>query len=315
MRFRLTPLMYSTCQDDGQELMCCERCNKWQHIRCHDQANFITGRPRRNWELDDFLCAACAAKGHSVSQGSSLQQPQPHVYPSHTQPWTQPNGVMATVTNGVVTPQPYHQSQPDHRTTMPVKAGSGPQTSSDTASYGNGRTGYFLTQARAQQPHSAPIVAQTHSAQRSQLAANSTTGNAVYPASSPSQSHNPPAAPYTATPNMYLSNYSGNYRPSQNAHNPVVQKQHPQSTSQYSTTRGQPASAATQAAGRPPQQAQWNNVGHGSAAPYARSATGTSQAQHNSYYRSHPAPSNPLASSHHIAPVQPYYTGGPTSQS
>jgi hypothetical protein len=326
--FSLTPLMYATWQDDGQELMCCERCNKWQHIRCHDQADFITGRPRRNWELDDFLCSACATKNHSASQGSSSQQPQPqsHGFSSHAQAWAHYNSSTATGANGAVPAQPRYPSQPDHRTAVPVKSAIKPQTSYDAVPYSNGRTSYSLAQAQVQQPYSIPAAAQTQYTPRHQSATSS--GSAGYPSSAPAQPRPPTATPYTSTPNMYLSNYSGNYRPLQNAHNPVSQPQHHPSGSHYSTARGQPALASTHTGGWPSQQAQysqlashqaWNGATHGTGSPHAASGTSAPQAceqpQQNGYYRSHPAQSNPLAPPHHLASAQPYYTGGPTSQS
>lgn len=78
--------------------MSCEKCNKWQHIRCHDQSDFIAGRPRRNWELEEFVCNACQIRQRTSPQQlelahleqppqiqSHLQLPKLQLHPSHQQ--------------------------------------------------------------------------------------------------------------------------------------------------------------------------------------------------------------------------------------
>lgn len=66
--------------DDGEELMCCEVCTKWQHIRCHDQADFISGRPRRDWDSEEFVCGSCKTytkerMSHQRLRDKPLEQP------------------------------------------------------------------------------------------------------------------------------------------------------------------------------------------------------------------------------------------------
>lgn len=60
--------------------MCCGTCSKWQHISCHDQADFQDGRPKRNWEHEDFTCRQCRLRkavsgGHHQHQSSASQNP------------------------------------------------------------------------------------------------------------------------------------------------------------------------------------------------------------------------------------------------
>src|SRR6266567_662573 len=65
-------------------MMSCGRCSKWQHIFCHDRADQVAGRPRRNWDSVDFIFKSC-----HFSQQSSLrdypilmkQQPPPAAIP------------------------------------------------------------------------------------------------------------------------------------------------------------------------------------------------------------------------------------------
>ena len=62
-------------QDDGSPLLCCGKCSKWQHIACHDLADRQAGRPKRNWDTEEFICRACqgrtVANGRQVPNGSS----------------------------------------------------------------------------------------------------------------------------------------------------------------------------------------------------------------------------------------------------
>lgn len=52
--------------------MCCGSCSKWQHIRCHDQADVRAGRPRRNWDQVDFVCLKCRFQSNANANSSSL---------------------------------------------------------------------------------------------------------------------------------------------------------------------------------------------------------------------------------------------------
>ncbi|KAG9315126.1 hypothetical protein JVU11DRAFT_4249 [Chiua virens] len=58
-------------QDDGVSLLSCGMCGKWQHIVCHDKQDSIVGRPKRNWDAEDFLCRQCLANSKNLSSSSS----------------------------------------------------------------------------------------------------------------------------------------------------------------------------------------------------------------------------------------------------
>lgn len=64
-------------RDDGVPIMCCGRCMKWQHIGCHDQRDVTAGRPKRNWDAEDFICRRCRVSGSRASSFSSSQLPTP----------------------------------------------------------------------------------------------------------------------------------------------------------------------------------------------------------------------------------------------
>ena len=82
----------TTVQNDGLAVACCEKCNKWQHIPCHDAADLRAGRKKRNWDEVEFMCRSCAkpkvAKTPSHSQvnghGHSRPVPPPKGYVNHT---------------------------------------------------------------------------------------------------------------------------------------------------------------------------------------------------------------------------------------
>lgn len=56
-------------------MMCCGRCNKWQHIPCHDSRDARMGRPKRDWNKIEFFCARCLA---TKANGARAAQPSNH---------------------------------------------------------------------------------------------------------------------------------------------------------------------------------------------------------------------------------------------
>jgi hypothetical protein len=48
-------------QDEETGLVSCGRCSKWQHIKCYDASDKDTGRARRDWEKEEFMCTRCRA--------------------------------------------------------------------------------------------------------------------------------------------------------------------------------------------------------------------------------------------------------------
>ncbi|KAH7106397.1 hypothetical protein BKA62DRAFT_825933 [Auriculariales sp. MPI-PUGE-AT-0066] len=65
---------------DGLAVACCEKCNKWQHMKCHDELDEKAGRKPRNWEAIDFICRRCSSKdrNRSPKKTSSHESTQPH---------------------------------------------------------------------------------------------------------------------------------------------------------------------------------------------------------------------------------------------
>ncbi|KAF8896489.1 hypothetical protein BD779DRAFT_1668267 [Infundibulicybe gibba] len=58
--------------DDGMPMMSCGHCSKWQHIICHDRADESAGRPKRNWDMVEFVCERCRCSGGSNSSSNLL---------------------------------------------------------------------------------------------------------------------------------------------------------------------------------------------------------------------------------------------------
>ncbi|EJD49591.1 hypothetical protein AURDEDRAFT_161150 [Auricularia subglabra TFB-10046 SS5] len=54
-------------KNDGLAVACCEGCNKWQHMKCHDEVDERAGRKPRKWDEIDFTCRVCATKSRSKS--------------------------------------------------------------------------------------------------------------------------------------------------------------------------------------------------------------------------------------------------------
>jgi len=68
-------------------LLCCGKCSKWQHIPCHDNIDRIEGRPKRNWDIEEFICRRCRypaagdyAKQNGLVSGHNAGRSQ---YPSY----------------------------------------------------------------------------------------------------------------------------------------------------------------------------------------------------------------------------------------
>lgn len=58
----IVPHTICNLQDDGVPLMSCGKCGRWQHIVCHDAADARSGRPKRDWQIEDFTCKHCLNK-------------------------------------------------------------------------------------------------------------------------------------------------------------------------------------------------------------------------------------------------------------
>jgi len=78
--------------------MCCGKCSKWQHIMCHDRHDAAAGRPKRDWDAEDFICKRCRMSG---SRGSSFNSSQ------------LPTQTSLKAVHSSVGPQPYY-NQPSY---------------------------------------------------------------------------------------------------------------------------------------------------------------------------------------------------------
>ncbi|KAI0648846.1 hypothetical protein C8Q79DRAFT_1064920 [Trametes meyenii] len=66
--------------DDGMAMVSCGLCNRWQHISCHDLNDQRSGRPRRNWENQQFYCSRCRQR--AIQESSYGAQAQGYPAPS-----------------------------------------------------------------------------------------------------------------------------------------------------------------------------------------------------------------------------------------
>lgn len=69
-------LMKASAQDDGSEVISCDRCEEWQHLGCHVSADAAAGRPKVDYATIDFLCSRCRA---DPTRGPSRRKPPPKV--------------------------------------------------------------------------------------------------------------------------------------------------------------------------------------------------------------------------------------------
>ena len=67
-------------------MVSCGSCNRWQHILCHDLFDQRSGRPRRNWDKQQFFCARCRQRTRAYS---SQGQAGYGVHPQLQYGWSQ----------------------------------------------------------------------------------------------------------------------------------------------------------------------------------------------------------------------------------
>ncbi|KAH9933667.1 uncharacterized protein BXZ73DRAFT_46246 [Epithele typhae] len=73
--------------DDGQAMVSCGSCNRWQHIKCHDAFDHRNHRPRRDWDKQQFFCIRCRQK---YQNGSAYSSQSRTGYAPNQQPyWSQ----------------------------------------------------------------------------------------------------------------------------------------------------------------------------------------------------------------------------------
>ncbi|KAF5367052.1 hypothetical protein D9758_004057 [Tetrapyrgos nigripes] len=87
-------------KDESVPMMCCGMCSKWQHIACHDRADELAGRMRRDWKKFDFYCLRCRERAAVNGSGGHHQQPvllhPANSRPSPRQPSATSNGVTSS---------------------------------------------------------------------------------------------------------------------------------------------------------------------------------------------------------------------------
>ncbi|KAI0249853.1 hypothetical protein BJV78DRAFT_632094 [Lactifluus subvellereus] len=98
-------------KDDGSPLLCCGKCSKWQHIACHDLADRKAGRPKRDWDAEEFVCRACQRRSGSAVNGKQV-----------------PNGSAMSSYDAGRTPSPYRH-QLGHSGQVPYGSSYHPRSS------------------------------------------------------------------------------------------------------------------------------------------------------------------------------------------
>ncbi|KAI8969854.1 hypothetical protein BD414DRAFT_502363 [Trametes punicea] len=140
--------------DDGLAMVSCGSCNRWQHIPCHDLNDQRSGRPRRNWEEQQFYCSRCrqrATNGGAYSGYSSQGYPAASQYswsqatrthaahkPPGMPPYSQASDMRyyqhSPVENGTVYPQ-QQQYSANHAGAAPYSRSSYPTGSLSISHY------------------------------------------------------------------------------------------------------------------------------------------------------------------------------------
>ena len=69
-------------------MVCCNSCQRWQHINGHNLADRNAGRPLRDWKQRQFYCQRCRPNHTRVANGGSHQHPP---RPIEQYQWSQPH--------------------------------------------------------------------------------------------------------------------------------------------------------------------------------------------------------------------------------
>ncbi|KAI0749906.1 hypothetical protein C8Q80DRAFT_1120027 [Daedaleopsis nitida] len=107
--------------DDGKAMVSCGSCNRWQHIACHDYNDQRTGRPRRDWEKQQFYCTRCRQR--QLNGGAHGA----HGYVGHQQQqygWGQSSGPILLHKPGGMDPYA-HSSDMRYAHRSPLENGTG----------------------------------------------------------------------------------------------------------------------------------------------------------------------------------------------
>ncbi|KAJ1925560.1 hypothetical protein IWQ60_004498 [Tieghemiomyces parasiticus] len=102
--------------NDGKPMVACERCDIWQHIACINRADRQAGRPKRDWDHEDFVCQSCCQKRRATptldsSATQALPTEPPMEAPHIATPVNEPSSPVAQATQDIPSPT-YRSHQP-----------------------------------------------------------------------------------------------------------------------------------------------------------------------------------------------------------
>ncbi|GMK58207.1 hypothetical protein CspeluHIS016_0502390 [Cutaneotrichosporon spelunceum] len=62
--------------DNDADVVCCDDCGRWQHVKCHDRQDIAAGRGIRDWDKVDFRCSECDVRKRKRPRVSDGRQNQ-----------------------------------------------------------------------------------------------------------------------------------------------------------------------------------------------------------------------------------------------
>lgn len=197
-------------KDDGSPLLCCGKCSKWQHIACHDLADRQAGRPKRDWDREEFICRACqdrgVVKGRPGLNGSGSYDASRTPNPYHHSAYT--------------SPIPYSSAYPPHAPRSPYQRHTAitfthyqPQQHGFSSAHALHAQSMIpaaaATAATYSQPHYSPSKSTQYTAALQQYPPHSYSNGTNWPSPSP-----PAQSSASRTPHLQTSYPASSYSPS-----------------------------------------------------------------------------------------------------
>ncbi|CAK9783526.1 hypothetical protein CC85DRAFT_194526 [Cutaneotrichosporon oleaginosum] len=81
---------------DDDDVVCCDDCGRWQHVKCHDRKDLAAGFGIRDWDKVDFRCSECEARKSKRPRVENIAPPQANGGRQHVPPENGSSGALGS---------------------------------------------------------------------------------------------------------------------------------------------------------------------------------------------------------------------------